>query len=91
MSCFSIWLQGGPKAFAGETECSTVGGIHGMQIVHTKDYVPACTSNLSGFTFNTHRPASALMEGCERLEINACCHTVESSYDFRTFRFTWRE
>lgn len=62
-----------------------------MQIIHTKDYVPACTSNLCGFTFNTHGPTSALMEYCERLEINMRCHTTESSYDFRTFRFTWRD
>lgn len=55
-----------------------MGGIHGMQIIHTKDYVPACTSNLCGFTFNTHGPTSALMENCERLEINMRCHTTES-------------
>lgn len=61
-----------------------------MQIIHTKDYVPACTSNLCGFTFNTRGPTSALMEHCERLEINMCCHTTESSRDFRTFRFARR-
>lgn len=60
-----------------------------MQIIHTKDYVPACTSNLCGFTFNTHGPTSALMESCERLEISMHCHTAKASYDFKTFRFAW--
>lgn len=62
-----------------------------MQIIHTKDYVPACTSNLCGFMFNTHGPTSALMEYCESSEINKRRHTTESSYDFRTFRPTWRD
>ena len=60
-----------------------------MQIIHTKDYVPACTSNLCGFTFNTRGPTSALMEHCERLEINMHCHTTESSRDFRTANMIW--
>lgn len=64
-----------------------MGGIHGMQIIHTKDYVPAFTSNLCGFTFNTRGPTFALIEFYERLEINMRCHTTESSYEFRTFRF----
>lgn len=62
-----------------------------MQLIHTKDYVPACTSNLCGFTFNTRGPTSALMEHCERLEINMRCHTTGSSRDFRTFRFAQRD
>lgn len=62
-----------------------------MQIIHTKDYVPACTSDLCGFTFNTHGPVSALMEHYERLEINMHCHTTESSYNFRTCRHMWQD
>lgn len=50
-----------------------MGGIHGMQIIHTKDYVPVCTSSLCGFTFNTPGPTFTLMEDCEKLEISIIC------------------
>lgn len=61
-----------------------------MWIIHTKDYVPACTSNLCGFAFNTHDRTSALMESCERLEINVQRYIAEASFDFRTFGlFSW--
>lgn len=66
-----------------------MGEIRGMQIIHTKDYVPACTSNLCGFKCNTHRPTSALMEYHERSDANVCWHTTE--FSFTSLRFMWQD
>lgn len=87
LSCFSLWIWGGGvKPLLAKQSRERVGGIHGMQIIHTKDYVPAYTLNLCGFTFNTRRPMSALMEYCERLEINMLWHVTGPSFTLRTLR-----
>lgn len=62
-----------------------------MQIIHTKDYVPAYTLNLYGLTFNTRGPMSALMEYCERLEINMLWHVTGLSSTLRTLRLMYQD
>lgn len=53
LSCFTLWIwwNGGGvvgvlKPLLAKQSRERVGGIRGMQIIHTKDYVPASTSNL---------------------------------------------
>lgn len=87
LSSFSLSTWGGFLKPLLVKQCrERVGGIHGMQIMHTKDYVPAYMLNLCGLTFNTRGPTSALMEYYERLEINMLWHVTGPSFTLRTLR-----